>query len=57
MHNLIDTKKISTGSKIRELDSKTFISCTFEESEWQSSKTTSTGEKNCFNCINTLGRV
>lgn len=43
--------------KTRELDSKTFVSCTFKESEWQSSKTSSTVEKNCFNCINTLGRV
>lgn len=57
MHILIDTKKISPGSKIRELDSKTFISCTLKESEWQSSKTISTGEKNCLNCISTLGRV
>lgn len=42
---------------MRELDAKTFVSCTFKESEWQSSKRTSTVEKNCFNCINPLGRV
>ena len=43
--------------KIRELDSKTSVSCTFKGSEWQSSKTISTVGKNCFNCINTFGRV
>lgn len=43
--------------KFREFDSNTLVNCTFKESEWPSSKATTTVEKNWFNCINTLGRV